>query len=404
MAQPSPQSNQPNDNDEMLAVAIVVGLILIAAFFYGKDAIIAYWKGLSFLWFGLLSVIHPSANTALDFKNLRGFDIAKISWSQASQFNHVLNWYFSIGHLQLFSIFWAILPAIVAYRVRNKGKNLKMTFTKPWDLALYLSGHFPWMLPVIRERGKTVKKGFKDFKSKKFNKKASIGDRLNWIVQREKGSDWALHPMDILIKIGAFQKAKEGEKGALQTKAYGFWKIADDVVSHWTAKQLGAKAGRDGFSTPARNALFHAFVAKNPMIILKGYAAGGDRVINKVTHLSKEDAAKFKSYKEKHAYEVTILLSALAEARKNGILPPRWFVWLKYRDRALWYALHGLGMPRPHSEGLPGLVQWHCERRQKAPITVPQSQFVKSGLVDAMEEVLWEKSRQWEAFVKASGV
>ena len=44
MAQPSPQSNQPNDNDEMLAVAIVGGLILIAAFFYGKDAIIDYLK------------------------------------------------------------------------------------------------------------------------------------------------------------------------------------------------------------------------------------------------------------------------------------------------------------------------------------------------------------------------
>ena len=392
--------NQDNNSSEdfflVIGVAIAAG---IAMFFFYKEIIIAYWRVLNLLWFWLLHAIDNNSQTAAAFRNLKAFSVGNMSWKDVNEFNHAINTYLSIGSVQVFPIFWAILPALVAYPLRNNGKSLRKTFPKPWDLALYMSAHFPWMLPVIRERGKILKSGFK----KKAGKKTSLADQLNSITQREKNSDWALHPLTILIKIGAFQRATEGEKGAMPTKSYGFWKISDSAVSAWTTKQLGAKAGRDGFSTPERNALFHAFVAKSPISVLKGLAAGGDKAIQKYQNLPSQEVEKFKSYKKNHAYESTILLSALAEARRQGLLPPRWFVWLKYRDRALWYALHGLGMPRPHSEGLPGLVQWHCERKQKGPVEVPQSQFVKTGLVDAMNEMLWENSKEWKSFVKDNG-
>jgi hypothetical protein len=57
-------------------------------------------------------------------------------------------------------------------------------------------------------------------------------------------------------------------------------------------------------------------------------------------------------------------------------------------------------MPRPHPEGLPGLVQWHCELRQNGPVAVIQAQFVKSGLWDALEEIQWKKSKEWQDYVR----
>ncbi len=396
MAQTQPTNDEFSTDDFYGVMFVIIG-ILVLLFFFGKDLILGYWKALSFLWFSILAAFHPGGSMATALHHLDEFTVPQVSWRDADQFNRAVSWYFSVGKVQLWPIFWAILPAAVAFPLLKKGKNLKKTFAQPWDLALYLSGHFPWMLPVIRERGKLLKNRFAD------RKKQSVADRLNRLVQRERISDWARHPLEILLDIGAFEKVPPKTKGALETKHHGWWRISDSAVSRWTEKQLGAKAGRMGFSTPERNALFHAFVSDHPMMVLKRYAAGGDRAIRKMGSLPAKDWPAFQKYRARHAFETTILLSALADARRKGIVPPRWFVWLKYRDRALWYALHGLGMPRPHSEGLPGLVQWHCERKLQAPVEVPQSPFVKSGLVDALEEVLWEESPKWKAFVKQAG-
>ena len=381
------QDNPSGGSDDFfLILALIVGG-LAALFFYGKDIILAYWKVMRLLDLWMLGKIEPAYFQQGDsghvlWSFLWHHRIPKISWNNAAAVNQTLDHHLSIGSFQAWPVFWSLLPAALAIPLWNRGKNLKKTFAKPWDLALYMRKQFPWMLPVIRHRAGALKNKFRN------PKKKSLSALLAGIVQRRKDSDWPLHPLTILIQAGAFAKGEDGE-----------WSIQDGPVEQWAKKQVGSLVGRSGFSSAGRNALFHALINPATANTLKSYAAGGDPVIQKYVQLDAKDTARFQAYRKKHAYEVCILLSALRDARKKEIVPPNWFVWLKYQDRALWYALHGLGMPRPHPEGLPGLVQWHCELRQEGPVAVIQTQFVKSGLWDALEEIQWKKSQEWQDFV-----
>ncbi|WP_414041557.1 hypothetical protein ACJU26_05710 [Acidithiobacillus sp. M4-SHS-6] len=381
------QQNSSSDDDFFLMFILGIGAML-ALYFFGKDIIIGYWKVMRLVDLWVLKKTDPAwfqqgfIGHAL-WSYLQQHRIPKISWNKAYAFNHFLDRHLSIGKFQAWPVFWSLLPTALALPLWNRRKHLKKTFLKPWDLALYMSKHYPWMLPVIRQRSAALKNKFR------IPKRRSLSAVLAGLVQRhEKTSDWPLHPLTILLRAGAFVKNASGQ-----------WVLQDAAVEQWTQKQVGARAGREGFSTPERNALFHALVNPHTSDILKQYAWRGNKVIRKHTALTDGDVEKFKAYRKKHAYEVCILLSALQDARKKEIVPPNWFVWLKYQDRALWYALHGLGLPRPHPEGLPGLVQWHCELRQNGPVEVIQTPFVKSGLWDALEETQWQKSREWQNYV-----
>ncbi|MCR1347571.1 hypothetical protein NRY68_17610 [Acidithiobacillus ferrooxidans] len=380
---------QSSSSDDFMLTFFIIIILFAAIIYFGKDIIIAYWKGMRLLDFWILGKVSPSFSHDYDnfilWKFLLHHPIAKTSWNAAAIINARMNRDLSIGPFQPWPIFWSLLPAALAIPLWNRGKNLKKTFSRPWDLALYMKKQYPWMLPVIRQRSAALKNQFK------IPKKRNLSALLVGLVQRVKSSDWPLHPLTILLNAGAFAQDEHGE-----------WCIQEAPVEQWAKKQIGAMAGRSGFSTPERNALFHAFVSKDCADILKTYAAGGDKTIQKQSALDAKDTERFQAYRKNHAYEVGILLSALRDARKKTIVPPNWFVWLKYRDRALWYALHGLGLPRPHPEGLPGLVQWHCELRLESPVAVIQTQFVKSGLWDALEEIQWKKSKEWQDYVRKS--
>ena len=380
---------QSSSSDDFMLTFFIIIILFAAIIYFGKDIIIAYWKGMRLLDFWILGKVSPSFshdhNNFIMWKFLLHHPIAKTSWNAAAIINSQINRDLSIGPFQVWPIFWSLLPAALAIPLWNRGKNLKKTFSRPWDLALYMKKQYPWMLPVIRQRSAALKNQFK------IPKKRNLSALLVGLVQRVKSSDWPLHPLTILLNAGAFAQDEHGE-----------WCIQEGPVEQWAKKQIGAMAGRSGFSTPERNALFHAFVSKDCADILKTYAAGGDKTIQKQSALDAKDTERFQAYRKNHAYEVGILLSALRDARKKTIVPPNWFVWLKYRDRALWYALHGLGLPRPHPEGLPGLVQWHCELRLESPVAVIQTQFVKSGLWDALEEIQWKKSKEWQDHVRKS--
>ena len=381
------QSNISSSEDFMLAVVLFIGA-MIGLFFFGKDIIIAYWKVLRLLDLWVLGKIDPAyfrpgSNGYELWQYLLHHPITKITWREATVINATLDHHLSIGPFQVWPMFWSILPAAVALPLWASGKNLKKTFTRPWDLALYMQKQYPWMLPVIRQRSAALKNHFKE------SKKKNLAGLLAGLVQRGKSSDWPLHPLTILLNAGAFAQDAQGE-----------WFVQDAPVEQWAKKQIGSDSGRAGFSTPERNALFHAFVNGDCANILKSYAAGGDKIIRKHSELDAKDRERFQAYRKNHAYEVCILLSALRDARKKAIVPPNWFVWLKYRDRALWYVLHGLGLPRPHPEGLPGIVQWHCELHLKNPVAVIQTQFIKSGLWDALEEIQWKKSKEWQDHVR----
>jgi len=151
-------------DDDMLAIALVFLALAVVVWFFGKDGIIAYWKGMRFVWISALNLLSPHFAQQygdMDMTFLHQVPIAKIHWKAANLINRSIDRTLSAWGCEFWPIFWSILPALVAIPLWNKKKNLHIQFNAPWDLARYLSAHYAWMLPVMRERQKTLKSQWK---------------------------------------------------------------------------------------------------------------------------------------------------------------------------------------------------------------------------------------------------
>ncbi len=84
-------------------------------------------------------------------------------------------------------------------------------------------------------------------------------------------------------------------------------------------------------------------------------------------------AMKTLSQCNRHAFETTALLRALAFAREEGgVLAPAQFVWLRGHDRALWYPLNNMGRQAYHPEAMGAMAHYKAERMTQRPIPVPK--------------------------------
>ncbi len=75
---------------------------------------------------------------------------------------------------------------------------------------------------------------------------------------------------------------------------------------------------------------------------------GGREVSRVIAH--PDYRAFFVSLFKHHAWSTTVLMRALNEGRRKGMIPPSRFLWLKPADRALWYALHQMAPPLPNEK------------------------------------------------------
>jgi len=88
----------------------------------------------------------------------------------------------------------------------------------------------------------------------------------------------------------------------------------------------------------------------------------------------------------RHAYETTALMGALATAREEGgVLAPAQFVWLRAYDRTLWYPLNNLGRESNHAEALGAMAHYRSEKRTQRPIPVPKMEEAVESIITYMK-------------------
>lgn len=92
----------------------------------------------------------------------------------------------------------------------------------------------------------------------------------------------------------------------------------------------------------------------------------------------------------RHTYVRTVLMAMLVAARKNGVLPPSWFRWLKTVDRITWYSLNDLGTENASAEAAGVRCHWNAERLTRAPLDEPEVEAAIDGLRDYLQEILDE--------------
>jgi intracellular multiplication protein IcmP len=89
----------------------------------------------------------------------------------------------------------------------------------------------------------------------------------------------------------------------------------------------------------------------------------------------------------KHAYMLTVMISLLAAARDDGVVPSSEFLWLKPVDRRLWYTLNCVGRQTPFSEVGGPFAHWRAEQEMGRPSLVPMIDEAIKALEVAIKQV-----------------
>lgn len=88
----------------------------------------------------------------------------------------------------------------------------------------------------------------------------------------------------------------------------------------------------------------------------------------------------------RHAYVYTVLAQMMEFARGTGVFPPSYIIWLRPRDRTLWYVLNCVGRQVSFVEVAGIFGHWKAEQIARHKLEAP---FV-SKAVDGLEKALTE--------------
>ncbi|MCK4608482.1 MAG: type IVB secretion system coupling complex protein DotM/IcmP [Gammaproteobacteria bacterium] len=376
MQQPQQQGNE-NSLDFLWTVALVVVAIL-AIWYFGKDYIVAVlfqiktWeivgvKAILSLWNGFITFLYlpgvdlSPLNQALGIISKSSTDVDFKTVTEVSA---------AVGKFSRYP-FMLILLALAAYlyfaSVSLKFKNIfTMQRLKETEKV-----NWPRIMPVV-------------------NLKLVDADI-------DKGP-WAMsvNPMFFCKKYKLIkEEVKEGKPAV---------SLLRGKASKVLALQLGPLwRGRVDVLPKHIQALFAVFAAR-----VDGNVAGADELLDQIAgsgaggsnnldfsgvnallrkHINNKAVGKVAS---RHAYVTTMMASMLELARTAGVAASADFVWLKPKDRKLWYVLNSIGRQTAVSEVAGIFSHWQVERSLQYPLKTPMVDAAVNGLEEALQEVIYE--------------
>ncbi len=199
----------------------------------------------------------------------------------------------------------------------------------------------------------------------------------------------ALTPYDFAVKYHLLQEeknvdsldVKKAEKlfiSQLGKPFYGFSKLRSHekaLLAIFAANGLGDKDG-------AMKAINE--IAKSAALV--GIKKMPDFSSAKPLYKYCEDP-KVLEIMSKHAYVYTLMAQMLEFARTTGVFAPPYFIWLKPRDRTLWYTLNCVGRQVAFVEVAGIFGHWRAEQIAGHKLDAPYVKKAVDGLERALSEV-----------------
>jgi len=176
------------------------------------------------------------------------------------------------------------------------------------------------------------------------------------------------------------------------------------LIPERAEKVFGAQLGRiyQGVEhmPPHRRALFAVFIARgcrdtdtarSLLTQLSNSAAKGKLDLTGVDALWKKHIKNIEVEKfcQRHAYEMTLMISALLFGRQDGVQATADFLWLKPMDRRLWYTLNNTGRQTPTAEAAGVFAHWLIEKALQRPLSIPMVNEATRALQLALTEMLY---------------
>lgn len=99
------------------------------------------------------------------------------------------------------------------------------------------------------------------------------------------------------------------------------------------------------------------------------------------------DDPEVKRNMQKSSYVYPMIMFMLEFSRGTGVFPPSFFIWIKPRDRVMWYCIDCVGRDTPFVEVAGIWGHWLAEKVAKHSLAVPYIKNAVVGLEKALAEV-----------------
>jgi intracellular multiplication protein IcmP len=216
----------------------------------------------------------------------------------------------------------------------------------------------------------------------------------------------AMTPMQFCKRYSLLEEVKPQRREGMSRQD---WDRIDVVLKRGEANkvfalQLGQLWKDVNALPPHTKALFAVFAARinadtkeaAKIVSQLNFSSSGTLDMSGVDELIKKHAETKLVQKvvQSHAYVLTVMAGMLAGAREDGVQATADFLWLKPRDRRLWYTLNTVGRQTPFIEVAGVFAHWAAEKEAGRRIMVPMVEEATHAVEIALKEVVYRPDQQ----------
>ena len=361
-------AQQQSGQDNSMGPIWVMVLLFISVYFIwkvGHNYIVSFVFFIT-VWQGkLVNLFINSPSLSAQIYLMQTIDPATVDWNQ------LLDMARSVGDFMRYPV----VLTLVIFAALLYNSNIKLKYRKAHDMkSLRAQEQFNWpaIMPIVKE----------DLAAQDIN----VGP---WAM--------ALTPYEFSKKYNLLKKNDALLDNPLPGQEMTAGVRRGDAKRVFTM-QLGPYF--DGFEhcSPQCYAMAAVFMARmnrdrdaaNEILkeLDKTFVLGKPNfAIAKPTMAKYKDSELVQEIVNKHAYVLTVMISLLAGARGDGVVPSSEFLWLKPVDRRLWYVLNSVGRQTPYSEAGGPFAHWRAEKVLGRRSLVPMIDEAIRALEVAMKEI-----------------
>lgn len=348
------KNNDPSGDIMWLMIVLVLGIIIIG-YFFGTQITYVYLT-LKLWQLKLITIVYPSTNyleiiKLIEERPLKEWKLNELMYV-GKQVGYIANIPLLVGIGYLTYKVWKKNP------LQNFKRILTMQTLRESEQRIW-----PYISPVVKM----------DLMKEPFDKGPFA---------------MALRPYDFAVKykllendknVNSLEKIK-AEK-LFSSQLGKLWAGSDRLKKHELALICIMAAHGCGDKKGAMNAvnLMAVNVAQNPK---KMPDFSSTKALLKYL-----DEPKVQAVINKHAYIYTIMASMMEFARSTGVFPSSYFVWLKPKDRVLFYILNCVGRQVSYVEVAGIFAHWKAEQTAGHKLEIPLIGKAIDGLERGLIEV-----------------
>lgn len=346
-------NSQDNSLDGLWIAGVVIFVFIVTQVWFGEEIAWVYSK-LRLAWLHLITLVWEKENLMMAKHMLLTRKVEEMTGEQLSQLSKDLRWF-------MFPL-WAGVVSWFAYKVIKKspGRRFRRKLTRE-TLAQEMSVDFPWIIPALQQ---------------------------NLLKESILTGKWAMsrNPLQFARHYNLLNGKSLDEKRADKLFASQVGKLwaGPERLNAQTKAIFGCLVGqvcrdKDTVDKAARELVI---------------SIGNNQPPNYTT--SHMLAEKYKNDKrvlaicKRHAYQLTVLMALFDEGKKIGIFPPNFFLWLRPRDRKLWYSLNCVRRKTYFAEVAGVYAHFLAEVVAKHPIEVPYTKKATSALEIGLRDMQFD--------------